>query len=108
MAGLVRFVVVCALCAAVIAGASWGVALHRVDVLLGDPPPKMGTQKTTFLWDGMPQVAGHPRVWLFAFGPTVIPGAQTVRIYVTPIGRVVQTEPSDLAGRVKVFHSTGY
>jgi hypothetical protein len=68
----------------------------------------MGTQKTTFLWDGMPQVEGHPRVWLFAFGPTVIPGAKTVRIYVTAIGRVVQTEPSDLAARVKVFHSTGY
>jgi hypothetical protein len=100
MAGLVRFIVVCALCAAVIAGVSWGVALHRVDVLLGDPPPRMGTQKTTFSWD--------TKMWLFAFGPTKIPGAQNVRIYVTPVGRVVQTEPSDLAARVKVFHATGY
>jgi hypothetical protein len=108
MAGLVRFILILALCAAVIGGASWGLALHRVDVLLGDPPPKMGTQTTTFLWDGMPQVEGHPRVWRFAFAATVIPGARSVRIYVTPLGKVLQTEPADLAARVKVFHSTGY
>jgi hypothetical protein len=99
---------ICALCAAVVVGVSWALALHRVDVLLGDPPPKMGTHTTTFLWDGMPQIAGHPRVWLFAFGPTAIPGAQAVRIYINPLGHVVQMEPADLAARVKVFHATGY
>lgn len=108
MASLIRFVLVVALCVAILVGVSWAVALHRVDVLLGDPPPKMGTHATTFLWKGMPQVEGHPRGWLFAFGPTVIPEASTVRIYVTLLGHVVQTEPADLAARVKVFHSTGY
>jgi hypothetical protein len=108
MASLMRFIFVCALCAAVIAGASWGLALHRVNVLLGDPPPRLGNHNTSFLWDGMPQVAGHPRVWLFAFGPTAIPGASSVRIYVTPLGHVERTEPADLAARVKVFHATGY
>jgi hypothetical protein len=108
MARLIRFLLILALATAVLAAVSWAVALHRVDVLLGDPPPKMGTQKTTFLWDGMTQVPGSPRVWLFAFGPTAIPQARDVRIYVSPLGRVVQTDPPDLAARVKVFHATGY
>src|SRR5207249_3741535 len=63
-----------------------------------------GTQSTSFLWGGMPQLPDHPRVWRFTFAPTVIPGAPTVRIYVTPLGRVVETEPADLEARVKAFH----
>jgi hypothetical protein len=108
MASLIRFILLLAVVATVAALASWGLALHRVDVLLGDPPPQMGTQTTTFLWDGMPGVEGHPRVWRFAFGPTIIPGARSVRIYVTALGHVELTEPADLAARVKVFHNTGY
>jgi hypothetical protein len=42
-------------------------------------------------------------VWRFAFGPTVIPGAPTVRIYVSPFGRVVATDPADLAERLKAL-----
>ena len=108
MAALIRFIIISALCAAVFVGISWALAYNRVANLLGDPPPQMGSQTTTFLWDGLPQVAGHPKVWSFAYAPTLIPGARNVRIYVTPVGRVVQTEPSDLAARVKVFHNTGY
>ena len=75
-----------------------------VGTLLGSPPPEMGTQSTTFLWQGMARLPGHPRVWRFAFGPTQIPGAPTVRIYVTPLGRVVETEPADLEARLKALH----
>jgi hypothetical protein len=108
MARLIRLILLLAVVAAILAAASWGVALHRVDVLLGDPPPQMGKQSTTFLWDGLAQVEGRPKVWRFAFGPTRIPGARDVGIYVSPLGKVVLLEPADLAARVKVFHSTGY
>ena len=108
MARLVRLIVFLALGAAVAVGVSWALAYNRVANLLGDPPPQMGSQTTTFLWDGMPQVEGHPRVWSFAYAPTLIPGARNVRIYVTPLGGLLQTEPADLAARVKTFHNTGY
>ena len=108
MASLIRLILMLALVAALVAGASWGIALHSVDVVLGDPPPEMGTQTLTFLWDGMPQVDGHPKVWSFAFSPTRIPDARDVRIYVSPLGHVVQVVPADLVARVKVFHATGY
>jgi len=103
MARLFWWTAIVAFVAALLAGASWAGAYFAVGELLGAPPPEMGSESTTFLWQGMPQVAGHPRVWRFAFGPTKIPGAPTVRIYVTPLGQVVQTEPADLAERVKAL-----
>ncbi|HYT71099.1 MAG TPA: hypothetical protein VEK78_06920 [Gemmatimonadales bacterium] len=104
MARLFWLTVMAAFAAALLAGASWAGAYAAVGTLLGSPPPEMGTQSTTFLWRGMPQRPGHPRVWRFAFGPTRIPGAPTVRIYVSPLGRVVQIEPADLEARVKLLH----
>jgi hypothetical protein len=104
MARLFWLTVMAAFVAALLAGASWAAALMAVGTLLGAPPPEMGTQSSTFLWQGAPRLAGHPRVWRFAFGPTVIPGAPTVRIYVTPLGQVAGTEPADLAARIKALH----
>ena len=108
MARLIRVVLFLGLCAALAAGVSWALAYNSVGTLLGSPPPQMGTQTTTFLWEGMADLEGHPRVWSFRFSPTRIPGAPRVRIYVSPLGRVVRTEPPDLAARVKAFHNTGY
>jgi len=104
MARLFWLTVMAAFVAALLAGASWAAALMAVGTLLGAPPPEMGTQSTTLLWEGAPQLPGHPRVWRFAFGPTKIPGAPTVRIYVSPLGQVVATEPADLEARVKALH----
>ena len=108
MARLIWFTLMVAIAAAVVAGVSWGLAYNGVATLLGDPPPEMGRQTTTFLWDGLPDVEGHPRVWSFAYSPTRIPGAPDVRVYVSPIGHVVETEPADLPTRVKLLHATGY
>lgn len=104
MARLFWLTLMAAFGAALLAGASWAGAYTAVGMLLGSPPPEMGNQSISFLWQGMPQLPGHPRVWRFAFGPTRIPGAPTVRIYVTPFGHVVETEPADLEERVKALH----
>ena len=104
MARLFWLTVMAAVAAAVLLGASWAVAYNAVANVLGSPPPEMGTQSTAFLWQGAPELPGHPRVWRFAFGPTRIPGAPTVRIYVTPLGQVVETQPADLDARVKALH----
>jgi hypothetical protein len=108
MARLFWLVVMLAGAGAVAAGTSWAAAYVSVGRLLGAPPPEMGTQRTAFLWQGMPQEPGNPRAWRFAFAPTRIPGAPRVQIYVSPTGRVIRTDPPDLAARVKAFHNTGY
>jgi hypothetical protein len=103
MARLFWMTLVAAFVGALLLGASWAAAFYTVGNLLGAPPPEMGTQSTALLWQGAPELPGHPRVWRFAFGPTRIPGAPTVRIYITPFGDLVKTEPADLAERVKLM-----
>ncbi|HUK22626.1 MAG TPA: hypothetical protein VLV45_13850 [Gemmatimonadales bacterium] len=103
MVRLIWLVLMLAVVAGIVAGASWAIAYSQVGSLLGDPPPEMGVQTTTFLWNG---ASAH--VWSFAFYPTEIPGASSVRIYVTPLGRVVETYPADLEARVRVLHAKGY
>src|SRR5438046_9660529 len=103
MARLFWLTVMAAFAAALLAGASWAGAFLAVGTLLGSPPPEMGTQSTSFLWGGMPQLPDHPRVWRFTFTPTVIPAAPPARTYVTRLGRGVETEPADLAARAQTF-----
>src|SRR5213594_2774302 len=103
MARLFWLMVMAAIGAALVLGASWAAAYTAVANVLGAPPPQMGTQSTALLWQGAPELPGHPRVWRFAFGPTRIPGAPTVRIYISPLGHLVKTEPADLAERVKLL-----
>ena len=108
MARFIWFVLMLAFAFTLLAGASWAGAYFRVGELLGAPPPQMGTQTTTFLWGGLTKVSGHPRVWSFAFAPTQIPGAPKVRIYVSPTGRLVATEPTDLPALLNDFRRKGY
>jgi hypothetical protein len=103
MARLFWLTLMAACLAALLAGVSWAFAYTAVGSLLGSPPPEMGNQSTTFFWKGAPNVPGNPRVWSFTFGPTMIPGAPNVRIYVTPLGQVVQTEPANLAALLNAF-----
>jgi hypothetical protein len=91
-------------------GASWAAAFSTVGTYLGAPPPKMGSQTTSIEWPNMGELKDHPTapLWRFAYGPTVIPGAANVRIYVNPIGRIVATEPSDLDARLEAFRKPMY
>ncbi len=89
-------------------GASWGLASAGVGDLLGAPPPRMGTSHTAFEWKGSSAVKGHKRVWKFSYGPTAIPGAPNVRIYVDPMGHIVRTDPANLPDLLRAFHSKGY
>src|SRR2546426_9438036 len=104
MARLFWMTLMVAFAGALLLGASWAAAFYTLGDLLGSPPPEMGRQSTTLLWQGAPELPGHPRVWRFAFGPTRIPRAPTVRIYVTPLGHLVETQPADLEAPGKTLH----
>lgn len=102
------YLAVLAFVGALLVGASYAAAFSAVGTLLGAPPPVMGRQSTTLLWKGAPELRGHPRVWRFDYAPTMIPGARSVRIYVSPTGSIVRTVPEDLRARLAAFHNTGY
>jgi hypothetical protein len=88
--------------------ASWAAAFSSVGTFLGAPPPKMGSQTTAIEWQGFSNLRDHPPLWRFGFGPTVIPGATEVSIYVDPLGHIVSTDPADLEQRLAAFHKPMY
>lgn len=108
MVRLFWILVLVALVGAVLTAASWTFAYSSVGTLLGAPPPIMGTQHTSIEWHGLSRLRSDPPVWRFAFGPTVIPGAPEVRIYVDPLGEIVRTEPDDLEELLAAFRRTNY
>jgi len=108
MLRLLWYLAIAAFVGALLVGASYAAAYSRVGTLLGAPPPQMGDRSATLLWKGAPELPGHPRVWRFSFGPTLIPGAKSVRIWVDPMGRLVKVEPRDLEAKLAVFHDRGY
>ena len=108
MARLVWLVFMAAVIGTLLAGASFAAATFGVGELLGAPPPDMGKRSVTFLWEGVPNRRDHARAWRFKFGPTRIPGAPDVTVYISPTGNVLQAYPADLPERIKAFHNTGY
>ena len=108
MARLFWFLLVAAFVALLVTGVSWALAYNSVGTLLGSPPPQMGTQQTSIQWHGMTDPRKDPPVWRFAFAPTRIPGASTVRIYVNPWGKIVQTDPADLEAKLQAFRRSPY
>jgi hypothetical protein len=105
---LIWILIMLAAVGAVLTGISWVFAYTSVGNLLGAPPPVMGTQQTTIEWHGLSRVLQDPPVWRFAFEPTVIPGAEKVRIYVAPWGQIVRTEPGDLEALLAAFRRPMY
>ena len=108
MVRLFWILVVVALVGALLTAASWAFAYSSVSTLLGAPPPIMGTQHTSIEWHDLSRLRSDPPVWHFAFGPTVIPGAPEVSIYVDPLGQIVRTEPDDLEDLLAAFRRTNY
>ena len=62
------YAVMLALVLGAAAGVSWIIAYNTVNGVLGSPPPQMGNQTTTFLWDGIPRDPARTRACRFAFG----------------------------------------
>ncbi|MDQ3207333.1 MAG: hypothetical protein M3Q37_01885 [Gemmatimonadota bacterium] len=108
MARIFWYLLMAGFVALVVAGVSWAVAYNTVGGLLGAPPPEMGTQHTSIEWQGLSQLPEHPPLWRFAFAPTRIPGATSVRIYVNPWGKITHTEPPDLDAKLEAFRRPRY
>jgi hypothetical protein len=108
MTRLLWYLLIAAFVGALLVGASYAAAYSAVGTLLGAPPPQMGKQQVELLWKGAPELKGHPRVWRFTFGPTLIPGARDVRIWVDPTGHLVATDPPNLAAKLYRLHNPTY
>jgi uncharacterized protein YneF (UPF0154 family) len=94
-----------ALVAGVLAGMSYVGARARVGTLLGSNPP-LGNRSIRFEFEGVSNLPGQPRAWVFTFGSSTLPGVSHVRIVVSPTGEILSFEPRDLDIRLEQWEES--
>jgi hypothetical protein len=71
--------------------------------ILGANPPDMGTRTIKFAFDTVPAIAGKQAFWTITYSPTKLAGFRTATIYITPMGHVIKTNPSNLAALLEQY-----
>lgn len=105
MAKLMKWFLTLLLIAGLAAAGSYAIAYLAQGKIVGAQPLDLGTQTTTFATSGVPALPGAPKAWVFAYGPTRIPGMKQVEIYVSPLGTVLGTKPANFVARLQAYRA---
>jgi hypothetical protein len=100
---LVKLLAMVALIAGAVYGSSYVGARTTAAKFLGPRAPNLGARTVQFAFDGVQQLPGHPRAWVVSYGPTSIPGAGTIRFYISPVGKILRVYPPDLEQRLEPY-----
>ena len=102
MKRLVKWFVLLAIVATLLATASYAGARARVGQLIGNGLP-LGGRNITFAWKGAEELPDRPRVWVFTYITNQLRLRHVVKIYVSPTGDILKTVPGNLAARIEAF-----
>ena len=86
----------------ILAAGSFAGARLKAGQILGNERP-LGGRTSAFAFMGAEDLAGNPRVWVFSYSTSRLPGVSEATIYVTPTGRVVATRPANLPDLVEAW-----
>ncbi len=86
----------------ILTAGSFAGARLKAGKIVGNQRP-LGGRTTAFAFKGVQELAGNPRVWVFTYSTSRLPGIRQATIYVTPTGRVVATRPSNLGDLVEAW-----
>ncbi len=95
MGRVIKFLLIVILLALGFAAYSYLGARFTVGRMLGPEAPLSG-RTIQFAYQGVPDLPGHPRVWVFTYTRSKLPGVTRAQIYVSFNGRIVTTRPRDL------------
>ena len=84
-------------------GASYAGSRAAAGKVVGPNPAFMGERKIKLEFKGVEELDGHPRAWVYTYGPTQLPGVPEATIWVTLEGKLIRTRPRNLAERVQVY-----
>lgn len=77
-------------------------ARATVGKLVGNDPP-LSARSITLAYRGADDLPGKPRVWVFQFDRTQLPGVRRATIYVSITGKIVSIKPRDLEQRIEAY-----
>ena len=86
----------------ILAAGSYAGAWFQVGKFLGDKPP-LGGRTAKFAFGGTEDLSNKPRVWVFKYSTSQLPGVREATIYVSPTGKVVATRPANLGDRIDAW-----
>ncbi len=89
----------------ILAAGSYAGARFEAGKVLGIRPP-LGGQTVEFAFKGTDDLDGNPRVWVFTYSTSRLPRVRQAKIYVTATGRLVATEPSNLADLLEAWEKS--
>jgi len=93
------------LVAGVLFGMSYLGARTRVGTMLGSKPP-VGRRSIRFAFEGVSNLQGQPRAWVFTYQSSLLPGVSNVRIVVSPTGDIISMQPADLDIRLEQWEKS--
>ncbi len=105
MKRLIKLIFVLAAIGAALAGMSYAGAGIRAGTVLGSKAP-VGNREIKFYDKGVRGVPGTPKAWVVTYRSSQLPGAPTVQIVVSPMGKVLATRPPDLGRRVEEWEKS--
>jgi hypothetical protein len=81
---------------------SYAGARFKAGQLLGPRSP-VSSPVSAFAYQGVQDLPGKPRAWVFTYSQIRLPGVTRVRIVVSPTGRVLAVTPRDLEDRIEAY-----
>ncbi len=99
MKRLIKLIFALAAIGPVLTGMSHVGAGIRAGTILGSHAP-VGNRQIKFDYEGARDLPGRPKAWVDTSRSSQLPGAPTVQVFVSPMGRVLATRPPDLDRRV--------
>jgi hypothetical protein len=84
---------------------SYAAARFGAGKMLGSHQPLSG-RTFEFAFKGADDLEGNPRVWVFTYSVSRLPRVPRVKIYVTPTGKVVATEPTNLVDILEAWEKS--
>ncbi len=99
MKRLIKLIFALAAIGAALIGMSYAGAGIRAGTVVGSKAP-VGNRQIKFDYEGVRDLPGRPKAWVVTYRSSQLPGAPTVQIFVSPLGRVLATRPPDLDRRV--------
>jgi hypothetical protein len=85
---------------AVLTGMSYVGARATVGQFLGSGPP-LSERTIQFASKSASGAQGTPVAWVFTYHASTLPGTRRAEILVSPTGKILATEPSDLERRLE-------
>lgn len=105
MRRFVKLLLIVAFLAGCFAAYSYLGARFAAGRLLGSNPPLTG-RTMQFDFQGVPDLPGNPRAWVFSYSQSTLPGVRRAQIFISYNGRVIATRPRDLQARLEAWEKT--